>query len=62
MFGGVGNLLGTLLGAMTLGITTKAAEPWIGAVAAKVLILVFIILFIQFRPSGLFPQRGRMAS
>jgi urea transport system permease protein len=61
VFGGVGNLLGTLFGAMTLGITSKAVEPWLGAVAAKVLILVFIIVFIQFRPKGLFPQKGRAA-
>ena len=59
VFGGVGNLLGTLSGAMALGVTNKFVEPWLGAVAAKVLILAFIIGFIQFRPQGLFPQRGR---
>ncbi len=61
VFGGVGNLFGTLVGAMTLGVTTQLVEPTLGAVAAKVLILVFIIIFIQFRPRGLFPQRGRAA-
>ena len=61
VFGGVGNLLGTLVGAMTLGVTTQLVEPALGAVAAKVLILVFIIVFIQFRPRGLFPQKGRAA-
>ncbi|MCC5887634.1 MAG: urea ABC transporter permease subunit UrtB [Gammaproteobacteria bacterium] len=61
VFGGVGNLFGTLVGAMTLGITTQLVEPTLGAVAAKVLILVFIIIFIQFRPRGLFPQKGRAA-
>lgn len=61
VFGGVGNLFGTLVGAMTLGITTQLVEPSLGAVAAKVLILVFIIIFIQFRPRGLFPQKGRAA-
>ncbi|TVS09728.1 MAG: urea ABC transporter permease subunit UrtB [Gammaproteobacteria bacterium] len=61
VFGGVGNLFGTLVGAMTLGVTTQLVEPALGAVAAKVLILVFIIIFIQFRPRGLFPQRGRAA-
>lgn len=61
VFGGVGNLFGTLVGSMTLGITTQLVEPTLGAVAAKVLILVFIIIFIQFRPRGLFPQKGRAA-
>ncbi len=59
VFGGVGNLWGTLLAGMSLGIFNKVLEPWAGAVLAKVLVLVFIILFIQKRPRGLFPQRGR---
>lgn len=61
VFGGVGNLWGTLVGAMTLGMANKFMEPWIGAVLAKTFILVFIILFIQKRPRGLFPQKGRAA-
>ncbi len=61
VFGGVGNLWGTLVAGMTLGIANKVVEPWFGAVIAKVLILVFIIIFIQHRPRGLFPQRGRAA-
>ena len=61
VFGGVGNLWGTLLAGMSLGIFNKVLEPWAGAVLAKVLVLVFIILFIQKRPRGLFPQRGRAA-
>lgn len=61
VFGGVGNLWGTLVAGMTLGIANKMVEPWFGAVIAKVLILVFIIMFIQRRPRGLFPQRGRAA-
>ena len=61
VFGGVGNLWGTLLGGLTLGVTNKFLEPWTGAVLAKILILVFIILFIQKRPQGLFPQKGRAA-
>jgi len=61
VLGGVGNLAGTLLGAMTLGLSSKAVEPWLGAVAAKVMMLVLVIVFIQFRPQGLFPQRGRTA-
>ncbi|QKF80555.1 urea ABC transporter permease subunit UrtB [Halarcobacter ebronensis] len=61
VFGGVGNLWGTLIGAITLGEINKFIEPVAGAVLAKVLILVFIILFIQKRPRGLFPQKGRDA-
>ena len=61
VFGGVGNLWGTLAAAMGLGIANKVLEPWAGAVLGKILILIFIILFIQKRPRGLFPQRGRAA-
>ncbi len=61
VFGGVGNLWGTLIGGLTLGVANKFIEPWAGAVLAKILILVFIILFIQKRPQGLFPQKGRAA-
>jgi len=61
VFGGVGNLWGTTLGAMTLGIANKVMEPWSGAVLGKILILVFIILFIQKRPSGMFALKGRAA-
>ncbi len=59
VFGGVGNLWGTLVGGLTLGVANKFLEPWTGAVLAKIVILVFIILFIQKRPQGLFPQKGR---
>lgn len=61
VFGGVGNLWGTLVGAMGLGVLNKFMEPWAGAVLAKVLVLVMLILFIQKRPKGLFPQKGRAA-
>ncbi len=61
VFGGVGNLFGTLLAGMSLGVMNKVLEPWTGAVLAKIFILLFIILFIQKRPQGLFPQRGRAA-
>ncbi|USH04249.1 urea ABC transporter permease subunit UrtB [Grimontia kaedaensis] len=61
VFGGVGNLWGTLAAGLSLGVFNKVLEPWAGAVLAKILVLVFIILFIQKRPKGLFPQRGRMA-
>jgi urea transport system permease protein len=59
VFGGVGNLWGTLVGAMSLGIANKFMEPMVGAVLAKILILVVVILFIQRRPRGMFAQRGR---
>ncbi len=59
VFGGVGNLWGTLVGALTLGIANKFLEPYAGAVLAKIAILVFIILFIQRRPRGLFALKGR---
>lgn len=59
VFGGVGNLWGTLISGMTLGIANKVMEPWAGAILAKILVLVFIIMFIQKKPRGLFPQRGR---
>ncbi len=61
VFGGVGNLLGTLVAAFSLGIANKFLEPVTGAVLASILVLVFIILFIQKRPKGLFPQKGRAA-
>jgi len=59
VFGGVGNLLGTLLGATALGIVNKFLEPYAGAVLGKILVLIFIILFIQRRPRGLFALKGR---
>jgi urea transport system permease protein len=59
VFGGVGNLLGTFFGAMTLGVANKFIEPYAGAVVAKIVMLVFIILFIQWRPRGLFALKGR---
>ena len=59
VFGGVGNLWGTLVGALTLGIANKFLEPYAGAVLAKIFILVLIILFIQRRPRGLFALKGR---
>lgn len=61
VFGGVGNLAGTLVGAMTLGVVNKFLEPVAGAVLGKVVVMVAIILFIQRRPQGLFALRGRAA-
>ncbi len=59
VFGGVGNLWGTLIGAMSLRIVNKLLEPFAGAVLGKILVLVLIILFIQKRPRGLFALKGR---
>lgn len=59
VFGGAGNLWGALAGAFSLGIANKFLEPFAGAVLAKILVLVFIILFIQKRPRGLFALKGR---
>ncbi|MBB2175246.1 urea ABC transporter permease subunit UrtB [Gluconacetobacter johannae] len=59
VFGGVGNLWGTLAAAMTLGVGGKALEPLVGAVSGKILLLVLVILFIQRHPRGMFPLRGR---
>ena len=59
VFGGVGNLWGTLVGAMTLGVANKLLEPYAGAVLGKIALLVIVILFIQKRPRGLFALKGR---
>ena len=59
VFGGVGSLWGTLVGAMSLGVVNKFLEPYAGAMLGKILMLVFIILFIQKRPRGLFALKGR---
>ncbi|MCA9326849.1 urea ABC transporter permease subunit UrtB, partial [Candidatus Saccharibacteria bacterium] len=61
VFGGVGNLWGVMVAGLSLGVANKFLEPFAGAVLAKILVLVFIILFIQKRPRGLFPQKGRAA-
>ncbi|MGQ7791496.1 urea ABC transporter permease subunit UrtB [Faunimonas sp. B44] len=59
VFGGVGNLWGTFVGAFTIGIANKFLEPYAGAVLGKIVLLVAIILFIQKRPRGLFALKGR---
>jgi urea transport system permease protein len=61
VLGGVGQLAGTVYAALGLGIVNKLLESWSGAVLAKIAVLVFIIVFIQKRPQGLFALRGRMA-
>jgi urea transport system permease protein len=59
VFGGVGQLAGTVYAALTLGFANKFLEAWQGAVLAKIAVLVFIIFFIQRRPQGLFALKGR---
>jgi urea transport system permease protein len=59
VFGGVGNLWGTLVGSFLLGMANKFLEPVAGAVLGKIAILVLIILFIQKRPRGMFALKGR---
>ena len=59
VFGGVGNLWGTAVAALTLGVVNKFLEPVAGAVLGKIVVLVLLILFIQRRPRGLFPLKGR---
>ena len=61
VFGGVGQLAGTVYAALTLGFANKFLEAWSGAVIAKIAVLVFIIFFIQRRPQGLFALKGRAA-
>jgi len=61
VFGGVGNLWGTAVGALTLGVINKFLEPVAGAVLGKIVVLVLVILFIQRRPRGMFPLKGRAA-
>jgi len=59
VFGGVGNLWGSLTGGMSMGVVNELLEPYYGAVLAKIFVLVALILFIQIRPRGLFPPTGR---
>jgi urea transport system permease protein len=61
VLGGVGQLAGTVYAALGLGILNKFLEGWAGAVLAKIAVLVFIIIFIQKRPQGIFAMRGRSA-
>ncbi len=61
VLGGVGQLAGTVYAAMGLGVLNKFLEGWAGAVLAKIAVLVFIIIFIQKRPQGIFAMKGRSA-
>jgi urea transport system permease protein len=61
VLGGVGQLAGTVVAALGLGVLNKLIEGWAGAVLAKIMVLVFIVVFIQKRPQGLFAMKGRSA-
>jgi urea transport system permease protein len=61
VFGGVGNLWGALIGGVSMGVVSNILEPFSGAVLAKIFVLIALILFIQTKPRGLFPQKGRAA-
>ncbi|HEY0858687.1 MAG TPA: urea ABC transporter permease subunit UrtB [Albitalea sp.] len=61
VLGGVGQLAGTVYAALGLGVLNKLLEGWTGAVLAKIMVLVFIVVFIQKRPQGLFAMKGRSA-
>jgi len=61
VLGGVGQLAGTVYAALGLGLLNKLLEGWVGAVLAKIAVLVFIIVFIQKRPQGIFALKGRQA-
>jgi len=62
VLGGVGNLAGTVAGAVGLGVANKFLEPLTGAVLGKIMLLVILILFIQWRPQGMFAPKGRAAA
>lgn len=59
VLGGVGNLIGTVTAAGGIGVTDQILQPWLGAVMGKITVLAAIILFLQWRPAGLFAVRGR---
>lgn len=61
VLGGVGQLAGTVYAALGLGVLNKLLEGWSGAVLAKIMVLVFIVIFIQKRPQGIFAMKGRSA-
>jgi len=61
VLGGVGQLAGTVYAGLGLGVLNKLLEGWQGAVLAKIMVLVFIVIFIQKRPQGIFALKGRSA-
>ena len=59
--GGVGELAGAVWAGLSLGVLNKILEPIFSTIWAKVLILALVVAFIQYRPAGLFPPKGRLA-
>jgi len=59
VLGGVGNLFGTVFASLGVGVTDQILQPWLGAVLGKITVLAAIILFLQWRPAGIFASRGR---
>ncbi len=59
VLGGVGSLPGTVSASLGVGVTDQILQPWLGAVMGKISVLAAIILFLQWRPAGLFASRGR---
>jgi urea transport system permease protein len=59
VLGGIGNLFGTVFASLGIGLTDQILQPWLGAVLGKITVLVAIILFLQWRPAGLFVTRSR---
>jgi urea transport system permease protein len=61
VLGGVGQIAGTVYAGLGLGVLNKLLEGWQGAVLAKIMVLAFIVIFIQKRPQGIFALKGRSA-
>jgi urea transport system permease protein len=59
VLGGVGNLVGTVSASLGVGVTNQLLEPWLGAVLGKIIVLAAIILFLQWRPNGIFVTKSR---
>ena len=59
VLGGVGNLLGTVIGAMIIGFSSIIVEAYQSASVARAIVLLIIIVFLQFKPKGLFVIRSR---
>lgn len=59
VIGSVGNLVGAGISAMGIGLVDQLLQPSLGPVMGKITVFVIIILFLQWRPGGLFPTRSR---
>jgi urea transport system permease protein len=60
VLGGLGELVGVIIGGISLGFLTKFVEPFLQAIYGKAVVLAMIILFLQWRPAGLFPSKARL--